>query len=269
MRKNILICLLLVLTAGFGTLYCAGPETPVPTWERTYGGSERDILKDCIQTTNGDYVMVGYTLSSDITLRNAIVIKTDGNGNTLWEKTFWSPFRTTGSGSYLNSVKETGDGGYIIAGETVVEETWLLKLDQDGNKEWERQLYSGPNQFGFTTTVMVTEEGDFVLSGYSGIYNNADAWLAKVDDGGDVIWQKTFASNYKTYIHAMDATSDNGYILAGHKQIGSSHNGVLIKTDSSGNLEWTKLYGGSEIDFIYDVKHTGDGGYVFNGISQS
>jgi hypothetical protein len=103
-------------------------------WEKTFGGSDEDYAYSVQQTTDGGYIVAGFTSSYGAGSRDAWLIKTDVDGNKLWDKTFGGPYR-----DYAYSVQQTTDGGYIIAGSAALyeglnDDAWLVKTDASGNK---------------------------------------------------------------------------------------------------------------------------------------
>ena len=149
-------------------------------WSNTFGGSDRDYAKSVQQTTDGGYIIAGYTYcygaGFDIWL-----IKTDENGDSLWTRTFGG-----GLDDEANSVQQTSDGGYIIAGETKSYgsggyDFWLIKTDENGNEIWNETFGgSGSEQ---AQSVQQTSDGGFVIAGYTTSYGAglSDVWLIKTD----------------------------------------------------------------------------------------
>jgi hypothetical protein len=99
-------------------------------WDKTFGESGFDAFFSIQQTSDGGYIAAGTTESHDPLGGGAWLIKTDSNGNKLWDKTF--------GGDCANSVKQTSDGGYITAGSiaycTRERDAWLIKTDANGNE---------------------------------------------------------------------------------------------------------------------------------------
>ncbi|MFQ5906150.1 MAG: hypothetical protein ACE5JA_06210, partial [bacterium] len=102
-------------------------------WERTYGGSENDRGYSVQQTSDGGYVIAGYTESFGAGSGDVYLVRTDSLGNVLWEKTYG------GSRSdAVYDVQQTLDGGFILGGHTYSftdpwGDVYLVKTDSLGN----------------------------------------------------------------------------------------------------------------------------------------
>ena len=181
-----------------------------------------------------------------------------------------------GSGyNYAYAVKQTSDGGYILAGFSQVNSmsgyAWLIKTDTDGNKVWEKTF--GESGYNYAYAVQQTSDGGYILAGVFDLNSNGssmsgDAWLIKTDENGNKVWDKTFGESGYNGATDVQQTSDGGYILAGGFNMNSSSlsgDAWLIKTDASGNKVWDKTFGESGYDVASDVQQTSDGGYILAG----
>ena len=127
---------ILFLTSVFLFTTCEEPgkeEEPPITFLNTFGGSDDDGGLSVQQTTDGGYIITGYTESYGNGGRDVWLIKTNSNGNEQWNQTFGGS-----SYDYGYSVQQTTDGGYIITGHTSSfgngeEDVWLIKTDSEGN----------------------------------------------------------------------------------------------------------------------------------------
>lgn len=238
-------------------------------WERRLGGSGDDLARSILATKDGGYIVAGSTWSTR-TMEDAYVIKTDWNGNKLWERVMGGENIDRAS-----AVDMTSDGGYIIAGSTWSYGTnglnpYIVRLDRDGVKRWEK-LIEGFISEAFD--VHETGDGNFIIAGYTrtGVfgYDPEDAYLIKIDGLGKVIWSREYGGSADDRAYSVDMTSDGGYILAGWTEsYGAGKKDIyVIKTDADGEKEWEKFYGGAYHDEARSIVQTSDGGYIITGFT--
>ena len=190
-------------------------------------------------------------------------------GDTLWTHTY-------GGTNYdeARSVRQTSDGGYILAGVTesfgsYYQDFYLVKTDPFGDTLWSR-LYN----LGFSdiaSEVSPTDDGGYVIAGVGGLGGNTRFIILKVDSIGVGQWIYTYDGNYYEWAFSAQQTNDGGYIGAGYtSSIGAGYNDFyLVKTDAFASVEWTHTYGGSNDDWAYCVRQTSDGGFVACGYTMS
>jgi hypothetical protein len=150
-------------------------------WDKTFGGSDYDIAYAVQQTSDGGYILAGYTSSFGAGVGDAWLIKTDANGNKVWDKTFGGS-----NNEVALAVKQTSDGGYILAGCTYSGDAWLIKTDVNGNKVWDRTF--GGSMVDVAYAVQQTSDGGYILAGRTDSFrdtSNGDAWLIKTDAEGN------------------------------------------------------------------------------------
>jgi len=184
-------------------------------------------------------------------------------------ETEWN--RTYGGASADNaqSVVQTIDGGYAIAGQTESFgagglDYWLVKTDAYGNMQWNK-TYGGAST-DYACSVVERNDGGYAIAGGTHSFGagNADFWLIKTDAAGNMEWHQTYGGAGIDWASHLVQTSDGGYILAGLTQSfgAGGEDCWLVKTDSSGNMQWNKTYGGTGNDVAKEVVETSDGGYA-------
>lgn len=212
-------------------------------WSKYYGGSFTDSPFDAIQTTDGDYIIVGSSDSDDVDITNNIgqydfwVLKISSSGAIIWEKNF--------GGTQIDEARgiiDSGDGNYLIIGDTRSEDIqisnnlgaadlWLIKITPLGELIWEKTL--GGSNFDAGRSITKASDNGFILSGNSrsvdgNLTNNKgqnDGWLLKVDSNGSIIKQKSVGGlaidfcnsaielDDKTIIGVGESSSTDGDIL--------------------------------------------------------
>jgi hypothetical protein len=240
-------------------------------WAKTYGGTSWDLAYSVQQTSDGGYIVAGWTYSFGAGGWDIFLIKTYANGNIQWAKTYG------GAGWDLAySVQQTSDGGYIVAGLTFSFgagdwDIFLIKTDANGNVQWAKTY--GGTYSDWAYSVQQTSDGGYIVAGGTSSFGAgwADIFLVKTDANGNVQWAKTYGGTYWDEAYSVQQTSDGGYIVAG----GTASFGaglsdiILIKTDASGNVQWAKTYGGTNLDSAFSVQQTSDGGYIVAGWTYS
>jgi hypothetical protein len=169
---------------------------------------------------------------------------------------------------YARSAQQTSDEGYIIAGGMSNSSgALLLKTDLNGNIQWNR-TYRGSG-IADAYSVRQTTDGGYIVAGYTTPSDALDlnASFMKMDQSGNLQWNKTYGGNGTDWAWSVQATTDGGYILAGVTSSYSSgfKSFWLVKTDSNGTMQWNRTYGESPSSLVACVEQTSDQGYILAG----
>ncbi|MES2587761.1 MAG: T9SS type A sorting domain-containing protein [Bacteroidota bacterium] len=279
-------------------------------WQKCLGGIANESATSIEETSDGGFILGGYGSSTDGDgstnqgLNDFWVMKIDNTGNKIWQKSYGGS-----SQDFANSIKETNDGGYIVAGSSKSnngdvtgnqgeEDLWVLKLDNIGNLEWKKSL--GGSHWDEVYAVQQTFDGGFILTGLTrsnegdisgnhnppigggSTYTANDVLLLKLSNIGVVEWQKCLGGTGGDYAKSIQQTIDNGYILAGSTSstdgdVTGYHLGTqpansdfwIVKLNDLGTIEWQKALGGTGRDEANSISQSSDKGFIVTGWTNS
>ena len=206
-------------------------------WSRTYGGSDYDYGNSVKQTSDGGYIVVGWTYSFGSAA--AYLIKTDSLGDILWSRTYGGQGWLAPGTGY--SVQQTADGGYILVGLWHSASTWgfcLIRTNSSGEILWARWYYCYSGLY-FCGSVYQTTDGGYIMAGHAvpyGSSNYYDIYVVKADSLGDVQWSRIYGgSGGDDEGSCVQQTRDGGYIVSGNTRAFGPRSVMLTKLDSLGN----------------------------------
>jgi len=241
-------------------------------WQKTFGGEDYDGATSIQQTTDGGYIVAGWTESFSSGGTDGYILKLNSNGGVEWQKTFGGKYNDE-----AYSIQQTTDGGYIVAGETYSFETggyydvYILKLNSKGEIEWQKTF--GGKYIDEAYSIQQTADGGYIVAGVTGSFGfgEQDAYILKLNSKGEIEWQKTFGGDGFDIATSIQQTTDGGYIAAGWTEsFGSGeYDAYVLKLNSKGEVEWQKTFGGWNDDGAYSIQQTKDGGYIVAGGTES
>jgi hypothetical protein len=272
-------------------------------WQNVIGGSLYDFLTCSQQTTDGGFILGGYSssgISGDKTESNMgeydyWIIKTDASGNISWQNSI-----KTNKNDMLTSIAQTADGGYIAGGSSAggisgdktesnkgLDDLWILKLNSIGNIEWQNTI--GGSSIDLLVSISQTADGGYIVgsSSFSGISVDKteanigayDYWILKLNALGNIVWQNTIGGDNVDALNIIKQTSEGNYIVGGYStsslsgdkseaQIGDSDYWIL-KLDNLGNILWQNTIGGINKEVLTAIEETSEQEYLINGYSNS
>jgi hypothetical protein len=240
-------------------------------WNQTFGDSLDDSGEFVQQTSDGGFIIAGWTYSFSNGDSDSWLIKTNSNGGEEWNQNFGGSNADVGL-----SVAQLTDGGYIVTGYTEslgsdAKDAWLYKTDMQGNA-LVIELFGGSGE-DIGKSVRQTNDGGYIIAGFTESFGNGanDVWLIKTDSDCNQEWSRTFGGSNNDYGESVRQTNDGGYIVTGwtNSSGSGSYDSWLIKTNSNGNEEWNQTFGGTDIDVGESVRQTNDGGYIVAGWTNS
>ena len=160
------------------------------------------------------------------------------------------------------AVQQTTDGGYIFAASSRSYgagnyDIYLIRTNEYGDTIWTR-TYGGTG-YDIAADVLQTNDGGFIIAGYTSSVGSGDIYLIRTNSSGDTLWTKTIGGPYNDHVKDMRKTSDGGFILGGDIDEGGTSKYYLVKINSLGDTLWTKSYYYGQ---VYSVQQTSGGGYI-------
>lgn len=251
-------------------------NTGALAWTRVIGGAARDEGMGIIQTSDGGYAVCGETASFGAGSRDVYVVKLTSTGTVSWT-------RTVGGTDIDNarSIKQTADGGYILAGSTYSYgeldgfgfpscDLYVVKLDAAGSLSWTTVVGDAGIDQAFD--IFQTSDGGYIASGYSQSFGNADQlYLVRLNNVGSVLWERQVGGGGTEWGFTVIQTTDGGYAVAGlSSSYGAGGQDVYVmKLDATGATTWTRTLGGAGNDGGFGLIQTSDGGYAVAGFQES
>jgi len=275
-------------------------QIPPLQWTKQFGGSSTDIPYSIKFTVDGGCIIAGYTDSKDGDIQQHAqrdywdlwILKLDKCGNIQWERSFGGTDYET-----AKDVIQTSDGGYMIAGETSstdgdvisgygsTRDIWVLKLDANGNLQWQKRY--GGNGLDIGNNIYPLSDGNFLIAassssndgditGNHGTGGYTDGVLMKIDASGNMLWSKCYGGSKNDELLNIQVINNKifvcGYANSTDGDIPSNQKNYdvwFLSTDMDGNKQFSKIYGGSQNDVAYSMAKGTDNTLTLAGYTTS
>lgn len=238
-------------------------------WTRTIGNiwDFWDDGQDVKEVIDGGLIITGYTfLPFAEILGEALLIKTDSNGNMEWNRHYSGPGIQDG-----RSIDITSDGGFIISASTTdtnsVKNVLVIRTNFTGDTLWTRII--GGSDDDEMYQVLETSNGDYILVGESRSFSpdsvfRLDLWFVRMDDAGNVLWSKSYEYRGWARAESVLETVDGSFVMIGVTSR-DDLDALLVKTDAGGDTLWTMTYMDTTFEVGRSIIQTEVGGFVFTG----
>ncbi len=263
-------------------------------WKKTYGGTLNDRAESLHSTSDGGFILSGYSQSGDGDLNGNYgefdywVFKINGNGDLLWQKNLggnlsdfaFDAIETT-DGGFLAVGSSFSNGGQVVGNQGFYD-YWVVKLSPTGNLVWsqalggvgEERAYGVALTQGGVLVVGNSNSSDGDVPGNNGSY---DFWVTKISDDGTLLWSKNIGGSSEDRAFGIYAKADGGALVAGFSassnvDVGGNYgskDGWLVNIDPDGQIIWEKNLGGSLDDRLAAVLELDEGGFACAGFSTS
>jgi len=230
-------------------------------WTRTFGGVSYDVARSVQQTSDGGYVVAGYTKSFGAS-DDIYLIRTNAQGETLWTRTYGGTGRDHGY-----SVQETFGGGFVLTG-TLSYSAYLVITSAAGETLWTRTFPWSHLNTG--TSVQQTLDSGFAVAAYDfDLIGYNTPMLLRYNAAGDTVWTRKYKGT-NNYFDCVRQSQDRGFIVAGRSwSSAKGEDAWLMKFSSVGDSQWSRTYGENRNDGVFSVEPTSDGGYIAAGYTRS
>jgi hypothetical protein len=222
-------------------------------WNKTYGGKWEHNALDVITTSDGGFLITGYYGYGSAGPIAVWLIKTDDNGDLIWEKKY------SGENDHEFGMRVLElDNGYLVMAETFFDHhMWMIKTDYDGNILWDR--YIDEDYFDRCKSLFKTSNGDIILVGEHGI--DEEMLLIKIDTYGNILWRRTYEQINSCNGDDIFEDIDGGYVIVGE----ISGNIRILKVNIDGDINWIKSYDLGGYDNVRFGSMDVDNGFILCG----
>lgn len=241
-------------------------------WGKVLGGADDDVGNSVILSSDGGYVVAGYTESFGVITggADALLMKFNNVGVLQWAKTLGGTYWDTAS-----AVVQANDGGYTLTGFTEsfgasMIDILLAKFNSAGVVQWTKAI--GGSDWDVGNSIARTYDNGYVVTGWTGSFGEVGQvlFLMKFNSAGALLWGRALDGSADDVGNSVIQATD-GYVVAGYTEsFGAGQDSVLLlKFNGLGTLLWAKWFGGGYSDVANSVIQAADEGYVMAGYTSS
>lgn len=229
-------------------------------WDKTFGGAGRDIMDRMIATSDGGFLLGGYSNSyvsgekSENSRGNSDfwAVKINSSGQKQWDKTFGGS-----NNDIMNHLLQTSDGGYLLGGRSISgasgdktdlgrgsEDFWVVKINSNGQKQWDKTFGGTGDDIG--AAIVATPDNGYLLGGGSNSTisgektenrrGGTDYWIFKMDENGNKQWDKTIGGVGEDQVYTLYPIPSGGFLIIGYSDSNSS--GEKTENNRGGRDFW-------------------------------
>ena len=261
---------------------------------KSFGGSNDDEANDIINTSDGGFMVIGSSTSSDGLIQNKmglesdiILMKFDSDKSIEWVKNYGGSRDDRGQ-----SVVEVSGIGYALLGYSMsndgdassnegFHDNWVILIDSKGDIIWEKSYgFSGHDH---AYNIIKTKDGNLFFNGFLDVtasrglgstkkvgksikHGVGEFWCHKIDLGGNILWRKYFGGTNNDRSYDSVETSDGDFLIVGSSESNDidisspkgSYDIWVIKLSSNGDLLWERSYGGSKYETANSIIQSAD-----------
>jgi hypothetical protein len=241
-------------------------------WQNTYGGGFSEQAHTIQETSDGGYIVAGWTYSLGNDGRNVWILKLRQDGDVDWQYTYGGGLKHWQD----ILVRETKEGGYIVETYTLSEGHHdINRLELSGNGDVKmKKTYYGTYKWSLAQvhSFQQTTDGGYILAGQANplVAGNWDVWLLKLQQNGDIDWQKTYGSNDPDGAVSIQQTADGGYVVTGYtdKSIEEGCKDMwVLRVDENGEIPAGSITA-TDNTIVYDFGLVTVSAIHLNGISK-
>lgn len=238
----------------------------ISVWQKAYGGPNNEAASSLIQTSDGGFIVAGYTDSYGNGESDFCIMRLSASGNLLWIKTFGG-----GSSELTNSITITSDDGFVVVGNTNsfgngLQDVYVIRFDAHGDTLWSKTFGGSDNEWGHC--IITTSDGGFLIAGATRSFGHSrttDAYILKINASGDTLWTRTFGSTNFERFYCITQTQEGDFVAAGSCYQNGQSDIYVVKINENGDSLWSKTFDGGNDEYGRAVVQASDGGIVIAG----